>query len=176
MPKTLLLLRHAKSSWSDPSLADFERPLNERGQKAAPRMGAYLRRQALLPELVLCSAARRAAETWELAETALTKSEVASVPAKHLRSLYLAPPSRILAALRRLPDEIDRLLVIGHNPGMEHLAARLAGPGSKSKPSRLLETKFPTAALAELRFEAQTWKQLEPGGGRLVRFVTPKDL
>ena len=176
MPKTLLLLRHAKSSWSEPSLSDFERPLNKRGQKAAPCMGAYLRKQALMPELVLCSSARRAAETWELAEPALTNSETASVPAKHLRSLYLAPPSRILTALRRLPDEIDRLLVIGHNPGMEHLALRLAGPGSKSQARSRLEAKFPTAALAEIHFDAQAWKQLEPGGGRLVRFVTPRDL
>jgi phosphohistidine phosphatase len=176
MARTLLLLRHAKSSWSDATLADFERPLNKRGQKAAPRMGAYLRKQGLMPELVLCSAARRAVETWALAGGALAKSGTAPAPPKHLRSLYLAPPSRILAALRRTPDEVERLLVVGHNPGLEHLALGLAGSGSKPKAHSRLKAKFPTAALAELHFEARNWREVAPGTGRLVRFVTPREL
>jgi phosphohistidine phosphatase len=176
MPKTLLLLRHAKSSWGDPALADFERPLNMRGQKAAPRMGAYLRKQGLEPELALCSAARRAVETWALAAAALTKSGTLPVSTKHLRGLYLAPPSRILAALQRTPDEVERLLVVGHNPGMEHLALGLAGTGSEPKALHRLQVKYPTAALAELRFEAKRWQDVSPATGRLVRFVAPNDL
>lgn len=176
MTRTLLLLRHAKSSWSDPTLADFERPLNQRGQKAAPRMGAYLRKQGLVPKLVLCSAARRAMETWALAEGALEKGGMTPVPTKYLRSLYLASPSRILAALRRTPDEVESVLMIGHNPGMEHLTLGLAGPGSKPDAQSGIEVKFPTAALAELRFEARHWRDVAPGTGKLVRFVTPKGL
>ncbi len=176
MTKTLLLLRHAKSSWSDPTLADFERPLNPRGQKAAPRMGAYLRKQKLVPDLVLCSAARRAMETWSLAGDALAKGGETPVPIKYLRSLYLAPPSRILAALRRTPDEVESVLMVGHNPGMENLALGMAGPGSKAEAQSHMEVKFPTAALAELRFEAKRWRDIAPGTGNLVRFVTPKGL
>jgi phosphohistidine phosphatase len=176
MARTLLLLRHAKSSWSDPALADFERPLNKRGQKAAPRMGAYLREQGLVPGLVLCSAARRAVETWALAGEALSKGGTAPVRTKYLRSLYLAPPSRMLAALRRTPDEAESVLIVGHNPGFEHLALGLAGPGSKPEAQRHMEAKFPTAALAELRFEARRWRDVAPGTGKLVRFVTPKAL
>lgn len=176
MPKTLLLLRHAKSSWADPALADFERPLNTRGQMAAPRMGAYLHEQSLVPELVLCSAARRAVETWALAGAALTKSGAAPVPTKHLRGLYLAPPSRTLAALQRTPDKVECLLVVGHNPGTEHLALGLAGASSEPEALRRMQAKYPTAAFAELRFEAKCWRDVAPGHGTLVRFVAPKDL
>jgi phosphohistidine phosphatase len=176
MARTLLLLRHAKSSWSDPTLADFERPLNKRGQKAAPLMGKYLRKHGLVPELVLCSAARRAVETWALAGGVLAKGGTAPVPAKYLRSLYLAPPSRILAALRRTPDEAESVLMVGHNPGFEHLALGLAGADSEPAAQRDMEAKFPTAALAELRFEASRWRDVAPGTGKLVRFVIPRAL
>jgi phosphohistidine phosphatase len=176
MTRTLLLLRHAKSSWSDPSLADFDRPLNKRGRDVAPRMGDYLREHGLVPDLVLCSAARRAVQTWDLAGEALSKGDAKPVTTKHLRSLYLAPPSRMLAALRRTPDEAESVLMVGHNPGFEHLAMGLAGPGSKSEAQRHMEAKFPTAALAELRFEAKHWRDIAPATGKLVRFVIPKAL
>jgi len=176
MTRTLLLLRHAKSSWSDPTLADFDRPLNKRGQKAAPRMGDYLREHGLLPDLVLCSAARRAVETWDLAGGALTEGGTAPATVKFLRSLYLATPSRILSTLRRTPDEADRVLMVGHNPGFEHLAIGLAGPDSKPEAQTYMNAKFPTGALAELRFEAKRWQDVAPGTGKLVRFVIPKAL
>ena len=176
MPKILLLLRHAKSSWSDPSLDDFERPLNPRGRTAAPRMGAFLHKRGLVPELTLCSTARRAVETWSLADAALTASGRSPVPTKYLRSLYLAAPSRILTALRRTPDEVETLLVVGHNPGIAHLALSLAGAGSERKALHRLQAKFPTAALAELRFAVEHWRDAGPATSGLVCFVTPKDL
>ena len=176
MTRTLLLLRHAKSSWSDPTLADFDRPLNKRGRNAAPLMGEYLRKHGLVPELVLCSAARRAIETWGLAGEAMSKGGAAPAQTKYLRSLYLAPPSRMLAALRRTPDEVESVLMVGHNPGFEHLAMGLAGPGSKAEAERRMEAKFPTAALAELRFEVKHWRDIGPETGKLVRFVIPKAL
>lgn len=168
---SLCLLRHAKSDWSDPTLADFDRPLNRRGRKAAPLLGRYLRKQGLLPDLVLCSAAQRARETWERVAAQL-KDEV---PVKVLRSLYLAPPSRILGILQRQTPEVERLLVIGHNPGMENLAIQLAGGGDPKARARMLE-KFPTAALAVLDFDGRGWEGLSPGGARLARFVLPRDL
>ncbi|MEM7222957.1 MAG: histidine phosphatase family protein [Pseudomonadota bacterium] len=170
------MLRHAKSSWSDLSLNDFDRPLNARGQKAAPRMGAYMRAEKLTPDLVLCSAARRAVETWALTEASLTKKGGEGVETKYLRSLYLAPPSRILTVLKRLPEEVGCVLMIGHNPGTEHLAAALAGEGSAPKALAHLRSKFPTAGLAELAFETDSWGEVAPGAGKLIRFVTPKSL
>ena len=170
--KTLLLLRHAKSSWDDPSLADFDRPLAARGQKAAPVMADYLKRKGLRPDFVLLSPAARARETWALVARELGEP----IEVKELRSLYLGVPSRLLDAVRRAPNRAARVMLIGHNPGMEHLAMVLAGPASKPKALAKLHTKFPTAALAEIEFEAESWKDLARGSGRLKRLVWPKDL
>ena len=168
---SLMLLRHAKSDWSDPGLADFDRPLNKRGRRAAPLIGRYLRKQDLLPDLVLCSSARRARQTWDGVAGELK----AEVPVRYLRSLYLAPPSRLLATLQRQPKTIERLMMIGHNPGMENLAAHLAAGGSAELRARMQE-KFPTAALAVFGFEAKVWSGVATGGGELLRFVVARDL
>jgi phosphohistidine phosphatase len=170
--RTLLLLRHAKSSWDDPSLDDFDRPLAARGRKAAPVMADYLEKKGLLPDFVLLSPAARARETWALVARKLG----GRIEVKELRGLYLGAPSRLLDAIRRGPDRADRVMLIGHNPGMEHLAMVLAGPSSKRKALAKLHAKFPTAALAEIEFEAGSWKDLARGSGRLKRLVYPKDL
>ena len=177
MAKTILLLRHAKSSWRNPGLGDFDRPLNQRGSEAAPRMGRYMKQQGLVPDLVLCSAACRALQTWDLVAEALDAgSSDADIQVKRLRSLYLASPMRLLDALRRAPDEADSLLLIGHNPGMERLAARLSGAGSRPEALARLEAKFPTGALAELQSEAATWSDLTERSAKLTRFVVPREL
>ena len=170
--RTLLLLRHAKSSWDDPSLDDFDRPLAPRGQGAAPRMAAYLKKKNLLPEFVLCSSACRAVQTWSLVSDALGGNP----EVKFLRSLYLAPPSRLIDIIRRVPGSATCVMLIAHNPGMEHLAAVLAGPDSKKKALEKLYTKYPTAALAQLEFDTDNWKDIERGAGRLKRLVWPRDL
>lgn len=168
MPE-LLLLRHAKSDRNDTGLADFDRPLAPRGRRAAPLMGRYLRDQSLEPDLVLCSTARRAEETLELVLTAL-----ASAPEiGYLKSLYLAPPSRMLAILRRQGPECRRILLIAHNPGLERLALGLAGP-DRSAAARRMAEKFPTAALA--RFRVAAWENLGREPAQLVAFVSPRDL
>jgi phosphohistidine phosphatase len=170
--RRLVLLRHAKSSWDDPSLDDFDRPLAPRGAKAAPRMATYLKKKHLRPDLVLCSAALRTVQTWQLVSDVLGgEPEV-----KFLRGLYLGTPSRLLEAVRRAPDGAACVMLIGHNPGMEGLAVALAGPRSKEKALARLRSKFPTAALAEIEFETQTWAEIERGQGRLRRFVCPRDL
>ena len=170
--KILLLLRHAKSSWKHPDLADFDRPLNKRGRKAAVRMGAFLAAEGLRPDGVLCSAARRAQDTWTLAAEALGDK----VPTKTYRSLYLAAPARLLEVIRRQPADLDRLLLIGHNPGMASLIRRLAGPQSDARALARVTEKYPTAALAELHFAGETWSALAPGSARLRRCVIPSDL
>jgi len=170
--RTLFLLRHAKSSWDDPSLEDFDRPLAPRGIDAAPRMGAYLEAKGLRPDLVLCSPALRARQTWSLVARALG----GRVQVKELQGLYPGTPSRLLEALRRASHDDARVMLVGHNPGLENLAMALAGPRSKPKAMARLRSKFPTCALAEIAFEAQRWSEVDRGSGRLKRFVRPKDL
>jgi phosphohistidine phosphatase len=169
--RTLLLMRHAKSSWDRPDLADLDRPLAPRGRKAAPLIGRYLAEQRLIPDLVLCSHALRVRETWQLMTPALG----GAVACKTLRSLYSAAPSRLLEPLRRVADDVRILMVIGHNPGLGALAAALAGTGSKKALERL-RTKFPTGGLVVLTFPIERWADLAAGGGRLDDFVRPKDL
>jgi phosphohistidine phosphatase len=169
--KTLLLLRHAKSDWADPGVEDFDRPLAPRGRKAAPLMGRHLQSKILLPDLVLCSSAERAKQTWELVAPELRETP----EVRYLKSLYLASPSRLLAAVQRTPEDVSRLLVLGHNPGMEALARRLAVGGNK-KALRRMYAKFPTAALAVIRFETDDWSDLAEETGELKSFVRPKDL
>jgi phosphohistidine phosphatase len=169
----LLLLRHAKSSWKDDTVEDHERPLNARGRSAAAALGRYLRAEGLLPDLALLSSARRTQESW---------SRLASEwpeplpPAKVLRGLYLAPPSQLLAQIRRAPNTARTLLVLGHNPGLESLARLLAGPGSTAEAQRDLQAKFPTGALALFDCDLESWEALRRGSASLQRFVTPRAL
>lgn len=175
MPE-LLLLRHAKSDWKDRSLDDFDRPLAPRGCRAAPLMGRHLAAQGLAPDLVLCSTARRAEETLDLLLTALaSKPEIS-----YLKTLYLAPPSRLLAVLRRQSPDRNRILLVAHNPGLHHLALDLAGVGpaggGQNPPGAAarMAGKFPTAALA--RFRVSGWAGLGESQATLLDFVCPRDL
>ncbi len=169
--RTLLLMRHAKSSWDQPELADLERPLVARGREAAPAVARYLVEHGLIPELVLGSPALRVRETWQLMAPVLGER----VACKTLRSLYEGAPSRLLEALRRVESEVRILMLIGHNPALGALAQSLAGAGPEKDLERL-RTKFPTAAVAVLAFEIEAWADLGAGRGRLQGLVRPKDL
>ena len=169
--RSLLLLRHAKSSWDDPGLADIDRPLAPRGRKTAPLLAHWIDKQQLAPELVLCSPARRAQETWQLMLPVLGET----IPLKTLRTLYMAGAARLLIVLRRTPDEVRTLLLIGHNPGLARLALSLSGIGREKARARMAK-KFPTAALALISFDAEQWSTIGAGGGKLEAFVRPKDL
>lgn len=169
--RTLLLMRHAKSSWDQPGLDDVDRPLAPRGRQAAPLIARHLKDQRLVPDLVLCSPALRVQETWQLMSPVFGEG----VAAKTLRSLYPGAPSRLLEALRRLPDEVGRALLIGHNPGLGAFAVSLAASGPR-KQLQQMGAKFGTAGLAVITFEIDHWRELALEGGRLERFVRPKDL
>jgi phosphohistidine phosphatase len=169
--KTVYLLRHAKSSWDHPDLPDHDRPLAPRGRKAAPRMADHLRAEGVSPRRVLCSTATRARETWDAVGPSL-----ASAPeVVHRRDVYDADDADLLAILRDLPDEVESVMVVGHNPTLEDLAHALAGGGDPAALARMGE-KYPTCALAELQFAGESWSEVRRGAGRLVRFVRPKDL
>jgi phosphohistidine phosphatase len=169
--RTLILMRHAKSSWDQAKLEDLDRPLAPRGRDAVPLIAGFIKESKWQPDLVLCSPAARVRETWQLMTPVLGRA----VDCKTLRTIYPGAPSRLLEALRRAADEVETVMLIGHNPGLGRLAAGLCGSGPK-KPLERMRSKFPTAALAVIEFDVDRWDQLAPGAGRLRAFVRPKDL
>ena len=167
--KQLLILRHAKSSWDDSELADFDRPLAPRGLKTAPLMGRELARRGWLPDLALVSPALRTRDTWRLVAQELPKN----VPAQFAEELYEAEAGAILARVRQA--RAKSLLVIGHNPGLQQFALRLAGAGSDEAVFKKIEAKFPTAALARFTLD-EDWADLAFGSAKLTHCLRPKDL
>jgi phosphohistidine phosphatase len=166
--KRLYLLRHAKSSWDDPTLADHDRPLAPRGRRAAKVMAKHLGRKGIAPELVLCSPSRRTRETLSRIEPGLRKNADVQIEPE----LYAVSAAALLEALHRVPDEVESVMLIGHNPGIQDLALSLATAGSESARVR---SKFPTGALATLELNG-SWRELAPGSAELVSFVKPKEL
>jgi phosphohistidine phosphatase len=168
--RRLYLLRHAKSSWDDPGLADRDRPLARRGEKALERMHEHLTGTAEGPELVLCSSARRTRMTLDGIAGALPTD----VDIEIEDGLYAAASGALLSRLQRVPDDVARVMLIGHNPGLEDLALLLVGAGDRSTRARMA-TKFPTGALATLGFDGP-WAALDAGGATLEEFVVPREL
>ena len=160
--KTLFLLRHAKSSWKDATLPDFERPLNERGRRAAPVVGKFMRRQKPQPQLILCSPAERARQTIALvSEAAEFKAEL-----RYDERIYEASVARLIAVVSEIDEKAETALVVGHNPGMEELLESLTGE----------VRHMPTAALAHITLDIDRWTDVREQSGELVRLVRPKDL
>ncbi len=160
--KILWILRHAKSSWDAPDLEDHERPLAPRGRKAGKRIARWAEVNGVRPDLVLCSSAARAQATLELVRPGLGD------PAVVVESgLYHASWAELVARLSGVDDSVTGALVLGHNPAMLELAARLAPPGPDT---------FPTGALARLALEIEGWSGVRPGCGRLEDFVVPRSL
>ena len=173
----LLLLRHAKSSWDDKTLADRDRPLNPRGQRTAASMRGVLRELGLAPDLVLVSPARRTQQTLEALEPWDEAPLIEPVDA-----LYLATAAQMLSVLHAVPETVRSTMLIGHNPGLHDLAVLLLGPHGIADPATRnrqatehLAAGYPTGALAEFSVPGAWW-QLREGGGQLVRFLRPRDL
>ena len=168
---TLSLLRHGKSSWSNARLKDIERPLSDRGEKTAPRMGAFMARHGIAPGLILCSPAVRTRQTLDLVLPHLkgTPSVV------YEEALYLGSPRSLLKRIHKVAAKVRHTMIIGHNPGMHALALDLAGAGAPEDLEALAE-KLPTAGLAVIVFNARSWTKVERGGGRLELFMAPKRL
>jgi phosphohistidine phosphatase len=171
--RQLMLLRHAKSTWDDASMPDRDRPLNARGRRSAVVMRQAMRDLGLAPDVVLVSTARRTMETLELLEPFDDAPLI-----EPMDTLYLANPFQLTAALHGVAETVRSVLLIGHNPGLHDLALTLAGPvqaASGTAAARALAAGFPTGALAEF-VVAGSWWDLREGGGRLVRFLTPRML
>jgi phosphohistidine phosphatase len=160
--KTLLLLRHAKSSWKDTNVKDFDRPLNHRGLKAAPAVGRLIRKRKLEPEIVLSSPAERARQTTQLViDAAGIKTEL-----RYDERIYEAPGARLFEIVMQIEDDADMALLVGHNPGLEELLERLTGEARS----------LPTASLVCIELEIEKWIKLREGGGRLAWLMKPKEL
>jgi phosphohistidine phosphatase len=163
--RRLILLRHAKSDW--PDVPDRDRPLAKRGRRDAPVIGRWLRDHGYQPEIVICSAALRTRQTWDLVRKELGGSPQATFEPR----AYAASPLTLLYLVRELPAACRSALLIGHNPGVAELAASLTQPpDGDAAPLR-----FPTAAVAVLEFPGD-WPDLTPGHARLLDHTTPADL
>lgn len=160
--KILMLMRHAKSSWDDPDLSDFERPLNKRGHRDAPSMGKMILEKELAPDLIISSPAKRAKQTAVLVrKNSLPKTEI-----KFVERIYEARPEVLLRILAELSNDYDRPLLVGHNPGIEGFLALLTGEFHT----------MPTASLAKVDLSIENWADLRPNCG-ITRFVLrPKEL
>jgi phosphohistidine phosphatase len=162
--KRLILMRHAKSSWSVPDQVDFDRPLNKRGQRDAPAIGRWLKEKTYLPDLALVSTAVRTQETWDG-----LLDEIPDCPADFLRSLYHADAGTMRDALRSAPDDSETVLMLGHQPGIGDFGTRLLA----QPPSHPDFTRYPTAAVAIIDFDFGAWNETGWGSGRLADFIFP---
>ena len=168
----LALLRHAKSSWDNATLGDFDRPLNTRGRETAPAMGQEIARLGIEPGVILCSPARRTRETLDLI---LPKLGAERVVIHFDAALYLAGAADLMQHVRACETQTDTILVIGHNPGMHALAASLIATGDPGAIARL-EDKFPAAALAVILFTGARWRDIGAAKGHLEAYITPRRL
>jgi phosphohistidine phosphatase len=160
--KTLYLLRHAKSSWKNPDLQDFERPLNNRGKRAAETVGRWLRKENVVPDLVICSCAVRARETIEL----VLKASKQQIEVRYDERIYEAGPLRLLEVISQIENERRSVMLVGHNPGMEELLQLLTGE----------VRQMPTAALAKIGLKSLKWNGIAGNKGKLEWLIKPKEL
>jgi phosphohistidine phosphatase len=168
---TLILLRHAKSSWNSPTTPDRDRPLAPRGLADAPVMGKAMAERGIDPELVLCSSARRTRDTLDLVLPEL-RVEPKIV---YQDALYHASAEEMLDMLHAIEPGANRVMLVGHNPEIQIFALDLVGAGAKSFLLRL-GAKYPTAGLAVINFESGLWKNVAVKSGTLSLFLTPKEL
>ncbi len=162
--KTLYLVRHAKSSWDNPELADFDRPLNDRGKRDAPRMGKKLREREIHPNLIISSPAKRAMSTGKRIAEAL------GFPQKNIKTdqgLYHANAEELLSIVQKLPDTCERIVLIGHNPGLTDFANDLTR-------DQAVITNVPTCGVVAYEFDVNSWQQVDFGKGRFLFFDYPK--
>ncbi|TCM79660.1 SixA phosphatase family protein [Rhodovulum steppense] len=166
MTLRLILVRHAKSSWNDPGQDDHDRPLNARGRDAAPRIAEWLAERGHVPAEVVASTARRTVETWELMAPALGECTVM----RRDPALYHAPAQRMLEILKHCAA--SPVLMLGHNPGIGEFAARLL----QQLPNSQRFVTYPTGATLVVEFDAGDWSEVAFGTGRVVEFITPRDI
>jgi phosphohistidine phosphatase len=171
MMKILTLLRHAKSGWDDPVARDFDRPLNKRGRRAARTVGREMKALGLVFDKVVASPAVRVVET--LAD--VEEGYGAPIRPAYDERAYLASTATLLELIRETDDGAERLLIVGHNPGLESLTMLLTHESGGALRDEVA-TKYPTATLAEICLPVDHWNDVLEGEGTLARFIRPRDL
>ncbi len=167
--KILTLLRHAKSAWDDPVARDFDRPLNARGRRAAQTIGREMRAQGLVFDQVIASPAVRVVETLRDVEQGYGRGLEPSFD----KRIYLASTDLLLEVIHGASEEAERLLIVGHNPGLEKLALLLTSGGELRAE---IAVKYPTATLAQIELPIERWSDIAEGAGTVSRFIRPRDL
>ena len=169
--KRLAILRHAKSSWDDANVDDFNRPLNERGWKAARRMGRELKHRNMHFDLVIASTAARVRETLD----GLQEKYDFAAPIRFEPEMYGASAEVLLSLIRALPEKVDAPLFVGHNPGLERLIVELTRDDENGL-RRRISAGLPTGALTVMEMSGEGWADVAPGKGRIVELILPKAL
>jgi phosphohistidine phosphatase len=169
--KTLTLLRHAKSGWDDPVTRDFDRPLNDKGKRAAHSVGRHMRELGLEFDHIVASPAVRVGETL----AAVAAGYGRTLAPVWERRIYLASAATLLDVVHELPGDANRVLLVGHNPGLEDLVLMLV-PETADGLRTLVEEKYPTAAVAEMTLAIDGWDDVRTGVAALCRYVRPRDL
>ncbi len=170
--KTLTLLRHAKSGWDDPVARDFDRALNSRGMRAAQTVGHHMRNLGLSFDHVVSSPAVRCVDTLD----GVWEGYGRTLHPNWDRRIYLASGVTLLDVVHDQPDDHARILMCGHNPGLEDLILMLVPEGNDEALRDDVEEKFPTASIAELEFAVDRWADITTGKAHLARFIRPRDL
>ncbi|AXK34235.1 histidine phosphatase family protein [Streptomyces armeniacus] len=168
VPRSIVLLRHAKADW--PDVADHDRPLADRGRKDAPAVGEWLAAHGITPQLTLCSTAARTRETWKLLVPKLPERP----RTVYEERLYEASTGEIITVLNEVPNDVRDVLVVAHNPGVQSVADTLSGSAEGDALERMSRGGFPTSALAVIRFVGP-WKSVEPGAGTLAAYRAPHE-
>jgi phosphohistidine phosphatase len=171
--KYLSLLRHAKSGWDDPVARDFDRALNDRGHRASAAIGRYARSIGLRCESIIASPAVRVIETLD---TFLPEAGLDALEPHWDRRIYLASSVSLLDCLRDVPDDVNHVLMAGHNPGLEDLILELVPDDPADTLRRMVEDKFPTAALAVMALGIDTWRDIDARTATLTDVKRPRDL
>jgi phosphohistidine phosphatase len=167
----LTILRHAKSDWGDPQLDDFDRPLNDRGRKAAKAIGDELKDRRVKFDLVFASPAVRVRETLDRVEGGYGKA----FDVRFDQNLYGASLAALVDFVRAIPEQVHAPLLVGHNPGLQQLVLALTRDEDQ-KLRKSVEAKFPTAAVAIIELPAVRWDEVETGSGEIVELILPRDL
>jgi phosphohistidine phosphatase len=169
--RKVILLRHAKSSWSDPAIDDHDRPLNRRGKAAAPLIGRWLAERCHVPDTVLCSSSRRTRQTVDRMRCSPLELPEPAIE----RELYHASPEQMLDRVRELPDDCRTVMLVGHNPGLGSLVRKMSD-GRENRRCRRAYEHFPTGAAAVLEFDLDNWSNVDFGKARFVDFASPREL
>lgn len=167
----LTIVRHAKSSWGDSGLADFDRPLNNRGRDAARRVGEELKKRGFRFDLVIASPARRVRETLDRME----KGYGEQLPVEFDDQVYGASEQALFDLVRRIPERAHAPMLIGHNPGLQELLLALTSDDNGGLRARV-KAKFPTAAVALIDFPVPRWDEVGVGSGSIRELILPKQL